>query len=94
MGPLEPSPAFEGHEAGLVMDVIASSQELAADILPIVWHTGLHHPIPEYEGLISNFSFPFSPPGTDMGPVYRFCANHIWQLDDPCRPFRITMEDL
>jgi hypothetical protein len=94
MGPLEPNPAFEGHEAGLIMDVVASSQALAADILPIVWHTGLHYPIPEYEGLISNFSFPFSPPGTDMGPVYRFCANHVWHLDDPCQPFRITMENL
>jgi hypothetical protein len=94
MGQLEPTPEFEGHEAGLIMDVVASSQALAADILPIVWHTGLHYPIPEYEGLVSNFSFPFSPPGTDMGPVYRFCANHVWHLDDPCKPFRITMENL
>ncbi len=94
MGNLEPCSQVEGHEVGLIMDVVASSQSLAADILPIVWHTGLHHPIPEYEGLISNFSFPFSPPGTDMGPVYRFCANHVWQLDDPCMPFRISMEEL
>jgi hypothetical protein len=94
LGQLEPHPQMEGHEVGLIIDVVASSQALAADILPIVWHTGLHHPIPEQEGLISNFAFPFSPPGVDMGPVYRFCANHIWHLDDPCQPFRTTIENL
>lgn len=94
MGELEPCPRVEGHEVGLIIDVVAPTQSLAADILPIVWHTGLHHPIPEQEGLISNFAFPFSPPGADMGPVYRFCANHVWQLDDPCRPFCMTLENL
>jgi Acyclic terpene utilisation family protein AtuA len=92
MGPLEPNPRTEGHEVGLIIDVVASSQELASDILPLVWHSGLHHPIPEYQGLISNFAFPFSPPGVDVGPVYRFCVNHIWELDDPCAPFRTTWE--
>src|ERR1700674_4458500 len=94
MGQAEPCPQVEGHEVGLIIDVVAPSQSLAADILPIVWHTGLHHPISEQEGLISNFAFPFSPPGADMGPVYRFCANHIWQLDYPCEPFRMTLENL
>jgi hypothetical protein len=94
LGKAEPCPQVEGHEVGLIMDIVAPSQSLAADILPIVWHTGLHHPIPEHEGLISNLAFPFSPPGADMGPVYRFCANHVWHLDDPCKPFRMTMENL
>ncbi len=94
LGKAEPCPQVEGHEVGLIIDVVAPSQTLAADILPIVWHTGLHHPIPEHEGLISNLAFPFSPPGADMGPVYRFCANHVWHLDDPCKPFRMTMENL
>jgi hypothetical protein len=94
MGGLEPCARIEGHEVGLIFDVVAASQGLAADILPIVWHTGLHHPIPEYEGLISSLAFPFSPPGVDMGPVYRFCANHVWHLDDPCAPFRTTFENL
>jgi hypothetical protein len=94
MGALEPCPRIEGHEAGLLMDVVAPTQALAADILPMVWHTGLHHPIPEYEGLVSNFAFPFSPPGADMGPVYRFCVNHVWHLDDPCGPFEMKLENL
>ena len=94
LGQAEPCPQVEGHEVGLIIDVVAASQSLAADILPIVWHSGLHHPIPEHQGLISNLAFPFSPPGADMGPVYRFCANHVWHLDDPCKPFRMTLENL
>ena len=94
LGHLEPVSGFEGHEVGLIIDVVASSQSMAADILPLVWHTGLHHPIPEQEGLISNFAFPFSPPGIDVGPVYQFCVNHVWQLNNPCEPFRTTIEDL
>jgi hypothetical protein len=94
LGRAEPCPQVEGHEVGLIIDVVAPSQSLAADILPIVWHTGLHHPIPEQQGLISNLAFPFSPPAADMGPVYRFCANHVWQLDDPCKPFRMTIENM
>jgi hypothetical protein len=94
MGELEPVSWVEGHEAGLVIDVVASSQGLASDILPLVWHTALHHPIPEYEGMVSNLAFPFSPPGIDVGPVYRFCANHVWELSDPCAPFQMQMEEV
>jgi hypothetical protein len=94
LGQAEPCPQVEGHEVGLIIDVVAATQSLAADILPIVWHSGLHYPIPEHQGLISNLAFPFSPPGADMGPVYRFCANHVWHLDDPCKPFRMTIENL
>ncbi len=94
LGALEPEKEIHSHEVGLLIDIVASTQALAAAISPIVWHTGLHHPIPEHEGLISNFAFPFSPPGANMGPVYRFCANHVWRLRDPCAPFPMTIEDL
>jgi len=94
LGALEPEKENIGHEVGLLIDIVAPTQALAAGILSIVAHTGLHHPIPEHEGLISNFAFPFSPPGMDAGPVYRFCANHVWRLSDPLGPFAMTMEDL
>jgi hypothetical protein len=94
MGVLEPETEVDGHEVGLLIDIVAPTQALAAAISPIVTHTGLHHPIPEHEGLISNFAFPFSPPGADAGPVYRFCANHVWTLKDPCAPFHLTLENV
>jgi hypothetical protein len=94
LGDVEPEMTMDGHEVGLVIDVVAPSQALAADIMPIVSHTGLHNPIPEHQGLISNFAYPFSPGGIDAGPVYQFCANHVWELDDPCKPFCMSLEDV
>jgi hypothetical protein len=82
------------HAVGIFIDVVAPTQALASAVVTIAWHTGLHHPIPEYGGLISNFAFPMSPPGIDAGAVYRFCANHVWKLDDPCAPFQMTLEEI
>src|SRR6267378_2091072 len=93
LGDLQPL-SQEGHEIGLIIDVVAASQSLAADIIPIASHTGLHHPIPEHEGLISNLAYPFSPGGIDAGPVYTFCINHVWELAEPCKPFATKMEVL
>jgi hypothetical protein len=93
LGELEPM-SEEGHEVGLIIDVVAATQSVAADIIPIASHTGLHHPIPEHEGLISNLAYPFSPGGIDAGPVYSFCINHVWELSEPCKPFAMTMEVL
>jgi hypothetical protein len=97
--PDAPGPALQlgqmpDHLVGVFIDVVAPTQSLASAIVTIAWHTGLHHPIPEYHGLISNFAFPMSPPGIDAGPVYRFCANHVWELHDPCAPFTMTLEDV
>jgi hypothetical protein len=89
MGPLEPDPRIDGHEVGLVLEVIGRTAAEARDVLTIAWHTGLHHPIPEWNGLISNLAFPYSPPEMDAGPVYRFSMNHVVELDDPCEPFTI-----
>lgn len=94
MGALEPSPLVDGHEVGVLIDVVAQSQRTANAIITIAWHTALHHPIPEYSGLISNLAFPYSPPGIDAGPAYRFCSNHVLHLEDPCGPFRMTLEDV
>ena len=93
LGDLEPLSEV-GHEVGLIIDVVAATQSLAADIIPIASHTGLHHPIPEHEGLISNLAYPFSPGGIDAGPVYSFCINHVWELNEPCKPFAMKMEVL
>lgn len=92
MGSLEPDPTVTGHEVGLVIDVVAGSQRTASAIISIAWHTALHHPIPEYSGLISSLAFPYSPPGIDVGPVYEFCLNHLWTLEDPFTQFPIALE--
>ena len=87
MGPLEPQNVLGGHEIGLVVEVIGRTADEARAVLSVAWHTGLHHPVPEWQGLISNWAFPYSPPELDGGPVYRFCVNHVMELDDPCEAF-------
>jgi hypothetical protein len=89
MGALEPVNRIDGHEIGLLVEAIGRTPEEARAVITIAWHTGLHHPVPEWEGLISNWAFPYSPPEMDCGPVYRFCVNHVVELDDPCEVFRI-----
>ncbi|HET7629381.1 MAG TPA: acyclic terpene utilization AtuA family protein [Bacillales bacterium] len=83
MGVLEPIARLEGHEAGIVMEVLAETEELAHSIMAIVWHTALHHPVKEWSGLASQIAFPYSPPNIALGVCYRFSLNHVIELDDP-----------
>ena len=94
MGALEPRDEIEGHEIGLVVEVVGRTADEARAVLNIAWHTGLHHPVPEWQGLISNWAFPYSPPEMDAGPVYRFCVNHVMELDDPLEGFSIDFVDV
>ncbi|MGH9643485.1 MAG: acyclic terpene utilization AtuA family protein, partial [Terriglobales bacterium] len=93
-GARPPAEWSECYERAILIDVVAATQAIASSINTVAWHTGLHVPIAEYEGLISNLAFPFSPPNISAGPVYRFCVNHIWNLHDPCGPFPVTMENI
>ena len=79
---------------GIVIDIVAKTRENANNIGPIAWHTLLHHPIPEWSGSVSSIAYPFSPPGFDVGPVYRFCINHVLHLEDPLEVFPITIKEL
>jgi hypothetical protein len=94
LGRLETDGHAPAHEVGLITDVVAPTQALASEIVAIAWHIALHHPIPEYSGLISNLAFPYSPPGIAAGPVYRFCLNHVMAVEDPVAEFPIRMESL
>ncbi|HET7657764.1 MAG TPA: acyclic terpene utilization AtuA family protein [Bacillales bacterium] len=83
MGALEPIRHLEGHEAGVVMEVLAQTEEQAHSIMAIVWHTALHHPVKEWSGLASQIAFPYSPPNISLGVFYRFSLNHVIELKDP-----------
>ena len=92
LGALEPEPRVDGHEVGLLLDVVAPDAERARGACAIAWHTVLHHPVPEWSGLVSNVAFPFSPPHLDAGPVYEFTMNHVLALDDPLDIVDIVLE--
>ncbi len=94
LGSLEEKRANVGHEVGVLIEVLADTQERARGVCGVAHHTLLHHPIPEWSGLISNLAFPFSPPHIDAGLVYEFTFNHVMRLEDPLSVARITYEDV
>jgi hypothetical protein len=92
MGELEPNKSASPHELGLVMEVVAPTQELAHAICHVAAGKLLHQP---YEGIKNNsgsLAFLYSPSDTDMGPVYEFSVYHLLEVSDPWALFPITME--
>jgi len=87
MGALERGDAPDPHELGLVIEVLAPTQDQANTICSMTRSTFLHY---GYEGRIStagNLAFPFSPSDVPMGPAYEFCLYHLLEVADPEAPF-------
>jgi hypothetical protein len=82
MGELEPR-AEPGHELGVVIDVVAATQELASAICASARSTMLHFPLPGRKSTAGNLAFPFAPSDVEFGPVYRFTIYHLVEVDHP-----------
>ena len=91
MGRLE-SDLSIGHEVGLVFQVTAQTQELAAALMKSVGHIAVHFPVPEYSGLITSIAYPYSPAELHRGACYRFNLNHVVEPDTPLEMFRLDYE--
>jgi hypothetical protein len=91
MGAQEPDRARVPHEVGLVLEVIAPTQEMASTICAFVRATLLHHGFPGRKATAGNLAFPFAPSDVPLGPVYRFNVYHLLQVDDPAAPFPLEM---
>ena len=94
LGQREPERHRIGHEIGLMLTVLAPSQDLASAICALAAHAALHHRVPEWQGLVSNLAFPMSPHVAPLGPAYRFTLNHVAELDDPMELFDLRFEAL
>jgi len=92
LGPREPLRQQIGHEIGLMMTVLAKTQEMASAITNYAGHRALHHAVPEWSGLVSNLAFPLSPHVVALGPAYRFTLNHVAELSDPMELFDLSYE--
>lgn len=93
MGEREPN-TFNGHEAGMVLEAVARTQERAHTLVAIGQNLVFHAPVQGWSGQVSNIAFPYSPSILDAGAVYRFSMNHIMKLTDPCAPFPIEVVQL
>ncbi|MFJ2647447.1 acyclic terpene utilization AtuA family protein [Streptomyces sp. NPDC087420] len=90
-----PEPAApHPRELGVLITVTAPEQSTAHAVATFVAHASSHLPIPEYDGLVSTLAYPYSPPETDRGALYRFTLNHVATGVTPTELFRTVTEEL
>jgi hypothetical protein len=94
MGALEPDTHLLSHEIGLVIDVVAPTQDLATGVAMFVRGTLQHASYPGIVTTAGNMAYPFSPFGIPVGPAYRFAVYHLMPLADPCECFPMTIEEV
>jgi hypothetical protein len=92
MGAREPRrAAATPHEIGLVIEVVAPTQEQADAVCAFARATLLHLGYPGRKATAGNLAFPFAPSDVALGPVYRFNVYHLLEVDDPCRLFPLEL---
>ena len=82
------------HELGVIVEVVARTQEIANEICAVARSTMLHYPYPGRKATAGNLAFPFSPSDVSMGASYRFNIYHLIELEDTSEPFRIEIVDI
>lgn len=76
MGESEPTQTA-GHELGIVLDVVAPTQEVANSVCSLVRSTLLHYGYENRIATAGNLAFPFSPSDIQCGEVYEFSIYHL-----------------
>ena len=87
MRDLEPQPDEVGHEIGLLINLVAKSQDQANGVAMYVRGTLQHASYPGIITTAGNMAYPFSPFNVPVGPAFRFSAYHLLPLEDPCEIF-------
>lgn len=93
MGDFEPSKT-PSHELGIVIDVIAKTQQLANSICQMARTYTLHHDFPGRKCTAGNMAVAFSPSDAAWGPVYEFTMEHLMEVDDSLSVVRIELKHL
>ena len=93
LGPAETA-ARDGHEAAVLIDVVADDQETAHAVCASARQYLLHAFYPGIVATTGNLAFPFSPTEFDAGPVYRFSVHHLVEVDDLAAPFEVTFVEV
>jgi len=87
MGALEPNTEITSHEIGIVIDVVADTQEHANAACSVARSTLLHYGYPGRIATAGNLAFPFSPSDVKVGPVYVFSVYGLLRGADPLSIF-------
>lgn len=95
MGELESLPGKNCcHELGIIIEVVAESQELANAICSFTRSTMLHFGYPGRIATAGNLAFPYSPSDLEGGEVYRFSVHHLIEVKDPVELFPLRIEQV
>jgi hypothetical protein len=94
MAEREPMHHARPHEVGIVVEVVAPTQDEANAVLSIARVNTLHVDFPGRLCKEGNMAFPYSPSDIAMGPAYRFSVFHVLEVDDPLALFPITHEEV
>ncbi len=76
MGELEPDQTT-ANEVGVVVEIVADSEEMVRTLASVAAHICVHYPVPEWSGLITGLAYPYSPAASYKGPLYEFTLNHV-----------------
>lgn len=94
LGDLDPSRGTDLHEIGLVVDVVAETEDIAVAVAGKSTATGSRLDFTGHLGGGGNFAYPFSPNVLRGGPVYEWSVWHVMEVDDERTPFRVQVVDL
>ena len=94
MGQLEPNSEVTSHEIGIVIDVVADTQEHSAAACSVARSTLLHYGYPGRIATAGNLAFPFSPSDIKVGEIFVFSVYALLRTDDPCSLFKTVYEEV
>ncbi|MET0740951.1 MAG: acyclic terpene utilization AtuA family protein [Candidatus Nanopelagicales bacterium] len=90
LGALEPHTAVTGHEAAVVLDVVAHDRELAEEAAYFGFIRLFIGPYPGRQTTAGNAAAPYMPVVIPVSDVFTFSVYHLLPLDDPLEPFPVT----
>jgi hypothetical protein len=91
LGNIEPNPGHQPQEVGLVVDVVADTEDLAVAIAGRAGAPGSRLDVTGGLGGGGNFAYPFSPNVLRGGAVFEWSVWHVLELDDESEPFRLEL---
>jgi hypothetical protein len=94
MGQLEPNSEVTSHEIGIVIDVVADTQEHSAAACSVARSTLLHYGYPGRIATAGNLAFPFSPSDIKVGAIYVFSVYALLRSEKPQELFKTVYEEV
>ena len=94
LGDLEPNAAVTGHEAGVLVDVVAESEELAKEAAYYAFIRLFIGPYPGRKTTAGNAAAPIMPVVVPVSEVFTFSIYHLLPLEDPLEPFDLSVKEL